>query len=211
MEKQTKTWFIRGLLLLIILTMSCTCVPGSNNNNIVENDVPDVTVAVEINDTATPMPTRTDVVVVEDTLEPTLDEAAAATELAELLEDYSQTMLRDWSVPSYPESVYLADERDEDPDAEAIVERDARIFAVEEPYYYEFYSLPGGLRFADVKDYFMVEIPAMGYKVGSDLQGSGQEIYILTFVDDSSSPQRKIIVEYWRNDNLLLLLYKNPE
>lgn len=210
MEKQTKTWFIRGLLLLIILTMSCTCMPGSNN--ITNNNNENAAASVEIgkDDTATPRPTMTEAVVPEDTVEPTLDESAVETELAEILEDYDDVALREWSVPVYPDSTFLLDDRDGLTDWDDVVASQTRNLAIEAPYYYEFFEMPPETKYADVRSYFNEVVPPLGYKTGADLQGTNN-IYLLTFVNDGGSIKRKIVVQYWGIENMIMIIYKNPE
>jgi hypothetical protein len=208
MEKQKKSWFIRGLLLLIILTMSCTCMPGNNNNNNdEETEVAVVEEVAEVEETSTPMPTNTVMVEPTTTVEPTLDEAVLETELAALMGNHS---LREWSIAAYPGAEFNIDDRAEDVAVDDIVEVHVRNLSVQEPYYYEFYDMPPGLRYADVKEYFMDVVPNMGYVMASDMQGAN-EIYLLTFLDETVSPNRKVYIQYWRNSNLLMIIYQSPQ
>jgi hypothetical protein len=210
MEKQTKAWFVRGLLLLIILTMSCTCMPGSNNNITDEgNEVSIASAEPDNEDTTTPRPTKTEIVLPTDTVEPTLD-SVEATELAEMIESYSQPTQREWSVPAYPDSTFLLDDRDGLADWDDIVQSQTRNLAIEAPYYYEFYEMPSTTKYVDVRDYFNEVIPPLGYKTGADMQGINQ-IYLLTYVNDGGSIKRKIAVQYWAAENMIMIIYKNPE
>jgi hypothetical protein len=85
----------------------------------------------------------------------------------------------------------------------------ARNLAIEPPYYYEFYQFPDVQRYDEVRTFYQTELQALGYKLGADLQGDSN-IYLLTFVNSSSSPQKKITIQYWNSDSMVLIIYKNP-
>ncbi|MBI9050423.1 MAG: hypothetical protein JEZ00_13460 [Anaerolineaceae bacterium] len=200
---------LRGfLLVMILITISCSCMPGKNEFN-GEEATAETAAVVEMT-TSTVAPTKTKAALPTDTVEPTLDEAAAATELATILEEYAQVSLREWSVPTYPDSTFLLDDRDGMADWDEIVASQARNLAIESPYYYEFYEMPPTTKYADVRAYFNDEIPPLGYKTGADMQGTNQ-IYLLTFVNDGGSIKRKIVVQYWGVENMIMIIYKTPE
>jgi hypothetical protein len=116
---------------------------------------------------------------------------------------------RAWSLPLYPDAVYMISDQDGDAEWDAIVNKHARNLAIEPPYYYEFFELPTVRRYDEVRTFYIEKLQALGYKLGADLQGDA-EIYVMTFVNTSASPQKKVIIQFWRADSIVLIIYKNP-
>lgn len=114
-----------------------------------------------------------------------------------------------WSLPLYPEAEFLVSELDGDAATDANVEKQARNLAIEPPYSYEFYYLPTVRSFDEVRAFYKKEVLKLGYSPAADLQGNNG-IYLLTFVNKSSSPQKKITIQYWTSVSNVMIIYKNP-
>lgn len=133
----------------------------------------------------------------------------ASTEEAVVEEETESVGTRSWSLPLYPDAVYMTNDQDGDAEWDDIVAVHARNLAIEPPYYYEFFELPTVRRYDEVRTFYIEELQALGYKLGADLQGDA-EIYVMTFVNTSTSPQKKIVIQFWRADSVVLIIYKNP-
>ncbi len=114
-----------------------------------------------------------------------------------------------WSLPLYPDAELLVSDLDGDADTDANVQKQTRNLAIEPPYSYEFYYLPTVRSFDEVRAFYKKEVTKLGYSPAADLQGKNG-IYLLTFVNKSSSPQKKIVLQYWSQGANLMIIYKNP-
>jgi hypothetical protein len=114
-----------------------------------------------------------------------------------------------WSLPLYPDAELLVSDLDGHADTDANVQKQARNLAIEPPYSYEFYYLPTVRSMDEVRAFYKKELLKLGYSLAADVQGKN-EIYLLTFVNKSSSPQKKIVLQYWAAGANLMIIYKNP-
>jgi hypothetical protein len=189
-------------LVCVLIIISCTCMPiqekaadpAAEQTMEVASAVPSI-IPSQI-PTEKPLPTAT-------------AKPPAATETDEPVLDMP-VEARPWSLPAYPDAVLFLTDLDEDAEWDEIVKTHARNLAIEPPYYYEFYDLPGGTRYSDLRSFYQEELPTLGYKQAADMQG-GSEIYLLTFVNASGSLSRKIVIQHWRLHDMAMVIYKNPE
>jgi hypothetical protein len=114
-----------------------------------------------------------------------------------------------WSLPLYPDAVYKISDLEGDASMDTLVERQTRNLAIEPPYSYEFYYLPTVRSYDEVRAFYKKEVLKLGYSPAADLQGESG-IYLLTFVNKSSSPQKKITIQYWSSSANVMIIYKNP-
>ena len=199
----------RGLLVVclfcILLTLSCTCAPIKT---IIDEFKP--------SDTPEPSATATKVIPTNTptakphTATPTSKATEISVILTEAFAEEADAGTREWSLPAYPGAEMYLSDLDDDSEYNDIVAKHARNLSIEPPYYYEFYTLPSGLRYDDIRGFFKEELPALGYKQAADFQGDA-EIYLLTFVNSGGSTSRKIVIQYWHAYDLLMIIYKNPD
>ncbi len=147
--------------------------------------------------------------IADDVPEEYLEALPETKEEDETLAEATDVQTRAWSLPYYPDAVYITSDLEGDAEWDDIVEMHARNLAIEPPYYYEFYQLSNVRRYDEVRTFYQKELQALGYKQGADLQGNSN-IYLLTFVNAASTPQKKITIQYWTADSLVLIIYKNP-
>lgn len=114
-----------------------------------------------------------------------------------------------WSLPLYPDAQFVISDLEGNANYDAIVEKQTRNLAIEPPYSYEFYYLPTVRSFDEVRSFYKKEILKLGYSPAADLQGEGG-IYLLTFVNKTSSPPKKITLQYWSSSADIMIIYKNP-
>ena len=205
-ENHSRKVIILLCLVSILLTISCACLPSKSTIFSQEPTATEEIAATATKAVPTKIPTQ------KPKPSATATEAIdqEATDLASIIVEEDTGSQRAWSLPVYPDAVMLISDLDGDSDYDDIVAMHARNLSIEEPYYYEFYSLPYGLRYDDIRSFYQEKMPALGYKQAADMQG-GSEIYLLTFVNSGGSTARKVVIQYWHTYDMLMIIYKNPE
>lgn len=127
----------------------------------------------------------------------------------------SSQMTESWRIAPYPGATLLVYDKTPniDPSWTAVVEKQARNLAIPKPYYFEFYNLPAGTKFTELKAYYDKAITSLGMKRAmDDMDNTG--IAVVTWTNPAVKTQ-KYLLQYnpatATHQAITFIIYSNPQ